>query len=70
MTTDNDRQIDELIGNALKDNVPADVEQRLRTQLDGFRCGLGEVDNSAVASGESGLGPLSLWERVRVGRVV
>jgi hypothetical protein len=44
MTTENDRQIDELIGNALKDNVPADVEQRLRAQLDGFRSGLGEED--------------------------
>jgi outer membrane lipoprotein-sorting protein len=44
MNSENDRQIDELIGNALKDNVPADVEQRLRTQLDAFRCGLGEAD--------------------------
>jgi len=44
MNTENNRYIDELIGNVLEDNVPADVDRRLRSQLEGFRCRLGEVN--------------------------
>ena len=47
MNTDNDRYMDELIGNVLENNVPADVDRRLRSQLESFRHRLGEVNQPA-----------------------
>ncbi len=48
MNTENNRYIDELIGNVLEDNVPADVDRRLRSQLESFRSRLGEMEKSTV----------------------
>ena len=42
MNTGNNRHIDTLIGEVLADNVPADVDRRLRRQLEDFRGRLGE----------------------------
>ncbi len=44
MNTENDRHIDELIGNILEDNVPADIDRRLRSQLENFRHQLIEMN--------------------------
>jgi outer membrane lipoprotein-sorting protein len=43
MNTDHDRHIDDLLGNVLKDDVPADVERQLRSQLEDFRSRLGQT---------------------------
>ncbi len=48
MNTENNQHIDELIGNVLEDNVPADVDRRLRWQLENFRRQLGERDQPPV----------------------
>lgn len=48
MNTENDRNIDELIGSILEDHVSVNVERRLRSQLENFRRQLGEA-NSPVA---------------------
>ena len=48
MNTEDNRHIDELIGNVLADDVPAEVDRRLRTQLETFRSALGEVNKSSV----------------------
>ena len=48
MNMENNQHIDDLIGNVLEDNVPADVDRRLRAQLEGFRQRLGEVHKPAV----------------------
>ena len=36
MNTEDNRHIDELIGNVLEDNVPADVDRRLRCSTGGL----------------------------------
>jgi hypothetical protein len=48
MNTENDRHFDELIGDILEKNLPADVDRRLRWQLESFRCQLIEMDKSGV----------------------
>jgi hypothetical protein len=48
MNTDNDPYVDELIGNVLENNVPADVDRRLRSELESFRHRLGEVNQPAA----------------------
>jgi outer membrane lipoprotein-sorting protein len=53
MDKENDRQIDDVLGNVLKDDVPADVEQRLRSQLAAFRSRLGEMEKSRPLAGRS-----------------
>jgi hypothetical protein len=40
MNTEDNRFIDEMVGNALEDNVPVDVDRRLRAQLEEFRARL------------------------------
>ena len=48
MNADNNRYIDEMIGVVLEDNVPADVDRRLRAQLEDFRSRLpGRPERSA-----------------------
>ena len=44
MNPQNDRHIDERIAKVIEDDVPADVDQRLRSQLEDFRARLGAVD--------------------------
>ena len=48
MNTENNRYIDEMIGNVLEDNVPADVDRRLRAELENFRRRLEEVNEPAA----------------------
>ena len=61
MNTEDDRHIDQLIGNVLEDNVPADVDRRLRSQLEAFRSQLGEASKSPVCP------PRTLGRRVWFG---
>lgn len=51
MNREDDRHIDEIIGNVLKDDVPADVNWRLRSQLEAFRSRLGEMEEPRPLAG-------------------
>ncbi len=48
MNVQNDRHIDGIIGRAMDDQVPAEVEERLRSQLAGFRTKLGTAEKHSV----------------------
>lgn len=48
MKAQDDGHIDELIGRAMEDDVPADVERRLRSQLADFRTRLGSTDQPTM----------------------
>lgn len=50
MNADNNSHIDKLIDQVLEDNVPADVERRLRARLEGFRASLDQAGEPSAPS--------------------